>query len=59
MGLMKKIDTDGLNTVIENMKEAHLDIKSMNELIEVLIHINQHIQTPSSVSLEQIQNQLG
>lgn len=56
---MKKIDTDGLNTVIENMKEAHLDIKSMNELIEVLIHINQHIQTPSSVSLEQIQNQLG
>ncbi len=59
MGLMKKINTDGLSAVIENMKEAHLDINSMNELIQALTHINHHIQTPTSASLEQIQNQLG
>ncbi len=59
MGLMKKIDTDGLDAVVENMKEAHLDINSINQLIQVLTHINQHIQTPVSISFEQIQNQLG
>jgi hypothetical protein len=59
MGLMKKIDTDGLGAVIENMKEAHLDINSINELTQVLTHINHHIQTQSSVSLEQMQTQLG
>ena len=31
----------------------------MNELIQVLTCINHYIQTQSSVSLEQIQNQLG
>ena len=41
------------------MKEAHLDIDSMNQLIQELIRINHYIQTQPSVSLEQIQNQLG
>jgi DNA-binding transcriptional regulator YhcF (GntR family) len=59
MGLMKKIHTDGLSAVIENMKEAHLDNDTMNKLIQALTHINHHIQTQSSVSLEQMQNQLG
>lgn len=59
MGLIKKIETDGLGIVIENMKEAHLDIDSMNELIQELIRINHYIQTQPSVSIEQIQNQLG
>lgn len=59
MGLMKKIDTDGLNTVIENIKDTHLDYNSINKLIQTLTQINGYIQTPSSVSLEQIQKQLG
>jgi hypothetical protein len=59
MGLMKKIDTDGLSAVIENMKQAHLDIHAMNELTQVLTHINQQIQTTATIPLEQIQNRLG
>jgi len=59
MGLMKKIDTDGLGTVIENIKEAHLDNDSMNKLIQALTCINHHIQSQSSVTLEQMENQLG
>jgi len=59
MGLLKKIDTDGLEAVIENIKEAHLDSDSMNKLIQVLTCINHHIQSQSSVTLEQMQNQLG
>jgi hypothetical protein len=59
MGLMKKIDTDGLSAVIENMKQAHLDIYVMNELTQVLTHINQQIQTTTSIPFEQIQNRLG
>ncbi len=59
LGLMKKIGTDGLGAVIENIKDAQLDINSINELIQVLAQINHYIQTQPSVSLEQIQNQLG
>ena len=59
MGLMKKISTNGLATVIENIKEARVEINSMNELVQALTQINQHIQTPASISFEQIQNQLG
>jgi hypothetical protein len=59
MGLMKKIDTDGLGAVIENIKESQLDIDSINALIQTLSRIDHHIQSRSSVSLEQIQNQLG
>ncbi len=56
---MKKIETDGLGIVIENMKEAHLDIDSINKLIQELIRINDYIQTQPSISIEQIQNQLS
>ncbi len=56
---MKKIDMDGLGIVIENMKEAHLDINSINELIQELIRLNHYIQTQPSISIEQIQNQLS
>ncbi|CAF1322126.1 unnamed protein product [Adineta steineri] len=59
MGLMKKINTDGLGIVIENMKEAHLDIDSMSKLLQELICINNYIQTQSSISIEQIQNHLA
>jgi hypothetical protein len=59
MGLMKKIDMDGLGIVIENMKEAHLDINSINELIQELIRLNHYIQTQPPISIEQIQNQLS
>ncbi len=56
---MKKIDMDGLGIVIENMKEAHLDINSINELIQELIRLNHYIQTQPPISIEQIQNQLS
>lgn len=59
MGLMKKIDTEGLDTVIENIKNAHLDNESINKLIQSLAHISHHIQKQSTVSIEQIQKQLG
>jgi hypothetical protein len=59
MGLMKKIEMDGLGIVIENMNEAHLDIDSINKLIQELIRINHYIQTQPSISIEQIQNQLS
>lgn len=59
MGLMKKIDTDGLGVVIENMKEAHLEINAMQELTQALTEINHHLQVQTSVSLEQLQKQLG
>lgn len=59
MGLMKKIDSDGLGIVIENMKGARFDIISINELTQELISINNYIQNQSSISIEQIQNQLG
>ncbi|UJR27919.1 hypothetical protein I4U23_009179 [Adineta vaga] len=58
MDLMKKIDSDGLGTVIENMKEARFNINSINELTKELVAINNYIQTQSSISIEQIQNQL-
>lgn len=56
---MKKIDTDGLGVVIENMKEAHLEINAMQELTQALTEINHHLQVQTSVSLEQLQKQLG
>ncbi|CAF3986630.1 unnamed protein product [Rotaria sordida] len=59
LNLMKKIDTNGLDAVIESMKDVQLDNDSMKELIEALMNINHHIQTQSSISLDQIQNQLG
>ena len=59
MGLMKKIQTDGLGVVVENMKEAHLEINAMHELTQVLTDIHQHLQTPTSISLEQLHKQLG
>ncbi|CAF0878189.1 unnamed protein product [Rotaria sordida] len=59
LNLMKKIDTNGLDAVIESMKDVQLDNDSMKELIEALMNINHYIQTQSSISLDQIQNQLG
>lgn len=59
MGLMKKVESDGLATVIENMKGARFNINSLDELVQELISINDYIQTQPNVSIEQIQNQLG
>ncbi|CAF1131963.1 unnamed protein product [Rotaria sordida] len=59
LNLMKKIDTNGLDAVIESMKNVQLDNDFMKELIEALTNINHYIQTQSSISLDQIQNQLG
>ena len=59
MGLMKKIDTDGLGVVVEKMKEAHLEINAMHELTQALTDINHHLHIQSSISLEQLQKQLG
>ncbi|CAF3429043.1 unnamed protein product [Rotaria sp. Silwood1] len=59
LSLMKKIDTNGLGAVIEYMKDVQLENDFLKELIEALININHYIQTQSSISLEQIQNQLG
>lgn len=59
MGLMKKIETDGLGVVVENMKEAHLESNAMHELTQALVDTNQNLQTPSSISLEQLHKQLG
>ena len=59
MGLMKKINTDGLSIVIDNMKNAQIDISSFNELLRVLTLINENIQNQSSIPIEQIQKQLG
>ena len=59
MGLMKKVESDGLATVIENMKGARFNINSLDELVQELTCINDYIQTQPSVSVEQIQNQLS
>ena len=59
MNLMKKINTNGLGAVVENMNDAQLDMNSVKKLIQALIHINHHIRNRSIISLEQIQNQLG
>ena len=59
MGLMKKIETNGLGIVVENMKDAHLESSAMHELTQALADINQHLQLPSSISLEQLHKQLG
>ena len=59
MGLMNKIDTDGLGVVIENITDAQLEIDSIAELQQIFTRINHYIQTQPSISLEQIQNQLS
>lgn len=59
MGLMEKINTDGLSIVIDNMKNAQIDISSFNELLRVLTLINENIQNQSLIPIEQIQKQLG
>ncbi|CAM4912460.1 unnamed protein product [Rotaria socialis] len=59
MSLMKKIDTNGLGAVIEDIENAQLDNNSINELTQALTNIYHHIQTQPSISLEQIENKLG
>ncbi|CAF2608538.1 unnamed protein product [Rotaria sp. Silwood2] len=59
LSLMKKIDTNGLGAVIEYINDIQLDNNSLKELKEELMNINNYIQIQSSISLEQIQNQLG
>lgn len=59
MSLMKKINTNGLGSVIENIKHAQLDIDSIRRLTETLTDVNAYTETRSPVSLDQIQNQLG
>jgi hypothetical protein len=59
MGLMNKINTDGLGVVIDNITDAQLEIDSIVELQQTLTRINHYNQTQPPVTLEQIQNQLS
>ncbi|CAM4763528.1 unnamed protein product [Rotaria magnacalcarata] len=59
MSLMKKIDTNGLGAAVEDIENAQLDNNSINELTQALTNIYHYIQTQPSISLEQIENQLG
>jgi hypothetical protein len=56
---MKKIDTDGLAALIDNISVMNTQLDSLNELTQILVRIQRHIQTQSSVTLDELQNQLS
>lgn len=59
MGLIRKIDKNGLTTVIDNISDAHLDFQPIDALQKVLSSIDQYNHSDASISIEQIQNQLS
>jgi hypothetical protein len=60
LGLMHKIDRDGLAVLIEHLQEStNIEIDAVQQLLDVLTLINQYLQRQTSVSIEDLLNQLS
>ena len=59
MGLMNKIQTDGLSILIDHLHDAHMDIEPVNELEQTFTRLHRFMQSQATVPLEQLQNQLS